>query len=63
MPMSRGAVLGSAAALGVIAEDRTACRPTIRLGVLTDLAGSYRDNTGPHSVACAHQSRCATSLR
>lgn len=63
MPMSRRAVLGSAAALGVIAEDRTACRPTIRLGVLTDLAVTYRDITGPNSVACARQARCATSIR
>jgi branched-chain amino acid transport system substrate-binding protein len=63
MPVSRRAVLSCAAALGVVAEDSTASRPTIRLGVLTDLAGSYRDNTGPNSVACTHQARCATSIR
>ena len=28
---------------------------TIRIGVLTDMSGSYRDNTGPTSVACARQ--------
>jgi branched-chain amino acid transport system substrate-binding protein len=29
--------------------------PTIRIGVLTDLSGQYRDNSGPTSVAAAHQ--------
>jgi branched-chain amino acid transport system substrate-binding protein len=28
---------------------------TIRIGVLTDMSGTYRDNTGPTSVACARQ--------
>jgi branched-chain amino acid transport system substrate-binding protein len=27
----------------------------IRIGVLTDLSGTYRDVTGPTSVACARQ--------
>ena len=29
--------------------------PTMRIGVLTDLSGTYRDNTGPTSVACCRQ--------
>jgi branched-chain amino acid transport system substrate-binding protein len=29
--------------------------PTIRIGVLTDLSGQYRDNSGPTSVLAAHQ--------
>ncbi len=58
MTVSRRAVLGGAAALTsvpLIHRSRAATRPTIHLGVLTDLGGTYRDNTGPNSVACAHQ--------
>ena len=29
--------------------------PTLRLGVLTDLSGQYRDNSGPTSVLAAKQ--------
>ncbi|WP_341538224.1 ABC transporter substrate-binding protein [Roseicella frigidaeris] len=28
---------------------------TIRIGVMTDMSGTYRDNTGPGSVACTQQ--------
>src|SRR5487761_2001622 len=58
MTASRRAVSGGAAALTsvpLIHRPRAATRPTIHLGVLTDLGGTYRDNTGPNSVACAHQ--------
>ena len=58
MTVSRRAVIGGAAALTsvpLIHRSRAATRPTIHLGVLTDLGGTYRDNTGPNSVACAHQ--------
>jgi branched-chain amino acid transport system substrate-binding protein len=30
-------------------------KATIKVGVLTDLSGTYRDNTGPTSVACCRQ--------
>jgi branched-chain amino acid transport system substrate-binding protein len=32
-----------------------AAAPIIRLGVLTDLSGTYRDNVGPTAVACVRQ--------
>jgi ABC-type branched-subunit amino acid transport system substrate-binding protein len=31
---------------------RAQSKPTLSVGVLTDLSGTYRDNTGPTSVAC-----------
>ncbi len=57
MPISRRAALSGAAALSAVPliRARAAVRPKIHLGVLTDLGGTYRDNTGPNSVACAHQ--------
>ena len=56
MPMSRRAALGAATAsvLPLPAFRAQAAEP-IRIGVLTDLAGPYRDVTGPTSVACVHQ--------
>ena len=56
MPVSRRAALGAAAAsvLPLPAFRAQAAEP-IRIGVLTDLAGPYRDVTGPTSVACVHQ--------
>jgi len=55
MPLSRRHLLTSAAALTTapIIRARAQARPLIRLGVLTDLSGTYRDNTGPTSVAAA----------
>jgi branched-chain amino acid transport system substrate-binding protein len=43
---------------------RAQARSTIKIGVLTDLSGTYRDNTGPTSVACCRQAveEFATSL-
>ncbi len=34
---------------------RAQARPVLRLGVLTDLSGQYRDNSGPTSVLAARQ--------
>src|SRR4051812_16209878 len=55
MSISRRGVLGSAAALSSlpIVGARGQGKPAIKLGVLTDLSGTYRDNTGPTSVAAA----------
>lgn len=55
MSISRRGLLGSAAALSSvpIIRPRAQGRPVIKLGVLTDLSGTYRDNTGPTSVAAA----------
>jgi branched-chain amino acid transport system substrate-binding protein len=56
MPASRRAVL-SAAIAGAAAipfrRVRAQSSDVIRIGVLTDLSGNYRDVTGPTSVICA----------
>jgi branched-chain amino acid transport system substrate-binding protein len=53
----RAALIGTASALATPLALRTARAQdtTIRIGVLTDLAGNYRDVTGPTSVACVRQ--------
>ncbi len=51
----RGALAGAAALTAPLVGARAQARPKIRLGVLTDLSGTYRDTTGPNSVACARQ--------
>jgi branched-chain amino acid transport system substrate-binding protein len=53
MRLSRRGLVGSAAALSAVplVASRAQTRPKIRIGVLTDLSGTYRDNTGPTSVA------------
>jgi branched-chain amino acid transport system substrate-binding protein len=55
MDITRRALVGTAAALSTlpIARARAQARPLIRIGVLTDLSGTYRDNTGPMSVLCS----------
>jgi branched-chain amino acid transport system substrate-binding protein len=63
MPVSRRAVLSAAAATAAATAAASAAFPyrraraqsadVIRIGVLTDLSGNYRDVTGPTSVICA----------
>src|ERR1700722_379212 len=55
MPLARRTLLASTAALGAapILRARAQSRPVIRFGVLTDLSGTHRDNTGPTSLAAA----------
>jgi branched-chain amino acid transport system substrate-binding protein len=57
MSISRRGLLGAAAAVSAtpIFGARAQAKPRIRLGVLTDLSGTYRDTTGPNSVVCARQ--------
>lgn len=58
MTLSRRALLAGAAALPVpalIRPARAQADDTIRIGVITDLSGPYRDVQGPTSVACAKQ--------
>jgi len=57
MSVSRRLLLGGAAALSAVPvlRARAQSKPTISVGVLTDLSGTYRDNTGPTSVACSQQ--------
>lgn len=40
---------------GLRAQDSAATDKTLRLGMLTDLSGPYRDDDGPTSVICARQ--------
>jgi branched-chain amino acid transport system substrate-binding protein len=57
MPLTRRTALSAAAlALGVPgARIRAQSRPVIRIGVINDMSGTYRDQTGPTGVACAKQ--------
>ena len=52
MPISRRLLLGTTLAAPAIARAQT---PTIKIGVLNDQSGPYRDNTGQGSVVCARQ--------
>ncbi len=61
MSVSRRLLLGGAAALSAapIVRARAQAKSTISVGVLTDLSGTYRDNTGPTSVGVlAVQASC-----
>src|ERR1700716_3201850 len=53
MNSTRRILIGGAAALSLapMARLRAQARPKITIGVLTDLSGTYRDNTGPTSLA------------
>ncbi|MBB5691123.1 ABC transporter substrate-binding protein [Roseomonas alkaliterrae] len=57
----RSALAGTALAFGAgigglpYRSAKAQAANTIRIGVLTDMSGMYRDNTGPTSVACARQ--------
>jgi branched-chain amino acid transport system substrate-binding protein len=57
MPITRRALLATSAALATspLARARAAGENIIRIGVLTDLSGQYRDNSGPTSVLAAQQ--------
>jgi branched-chain amino acid transport system substrate-binding protein len=56
MQVSRRTIGGAALAAGVLPhKGRAQAGPTIRIGVLTDMSGPYRDTGGPTSVACARQ--------
>jgi branched-chain amino acid transport system substrate-binding protein len=54
MQLSRRVLLGTAAA-AVAHRPARAQSPTIRIGVLNDQSGPYRDDGGPTSVICAQQ--------
>ena len=51
MPISRRTLLAATLSMPAIARAQTL--PAFRLGVLTDLSGAYRDNSGPTSVLAA----------
>ena len=57
MIMNRRTVLGAVAATaaGPIVRTRAQTKPVIRLGVMNDQSGPYRDVNGPTGVICAKQ--------
>jgi branched-chain amino acid transport system substrate-binding protein len=60
MLLTRRAALGASVATALspvwaFGNARAQAAETIRIGILTDLSGPYRDVTGPASVACVRQ--------
>ena len=55
MNLTRRAMLGTAAATAIAPAARAQKRPVLRIGVLNDMSGPYRDITGPTGVACTRQ--------
>ena len=56
LTVSRRAVLaGAAASVAPLARAKAQSSQIIRLGILTDLSGPFRDNAGATSIACAQQ--------
>ena len=55
MNLTRRTLLGTAAALPVISRARAQAANTIRIGVMNDQSGPYRDTGGTTSVICAKQ--------
>ena len=59
MNFGRRTLLATGAAAGAVTAlprlSRAQAANTIRIGVMTDMSGTYRDNTGPTSVACTRQ--------
>ena len=55
MQINRRALLGSAAASVPLLRARGQTRPVVRIGVMNDQSGPYRDVNGPTGVACARQ--------
>ncbi|WP_149535884.1 ABC transporter substrate-binding protein [Siccirubricoccus phaeus] len=55
MRLTRRAAFGAAASLLPMPALRAQPAEPIRVGVLTDLSGPYRDVTGPTSIACVRQ--------
>ncbi len=57
MTVSRRALIGGAAALAAARPGHSAraAAAGLRIGVLTDLSGTYRDASGPTAIACVRQ--------
>jgi branched-chain amino acid transport system substrate-binding protein len=53
MISTRRTLIGGAAALSLapVTRLRAQARPKLKIGVMTDMSGTYRDNTGPTSLA------------
>lgn len=55
MTITRRTLLGAAAATGLSRSARAQAAPSLRIGLLSDLSGTYRDDTGMTGVQCARQ--------
>ncbi len=57
MPVTRRGLIGTAALASTLPMRmlRAQNKPTIKIGVLNDMSGTYRDVSGPGSVACVRQ--------
>ena len=55
MPLSRRTLLGTVAATSALPFSARAQRPKLRIGVMNDQSGPYRDTTGSTSVVAARQ--------
>ena len=55
MPSTRRTILGATAAASLFPRIGRAQVPTIRIGVMNDQSGPYRDDGGPTGVVCAKQ--------
>lgn len=56
MPLSRRTLLAASAATTLpLRRLRAQTKPVIRIGVMNDMSGPYRDVNGPTGVACAKQ--------
>jgi branched-chain amino acid transport system substrate-binding protein len=57
MQISRRNILGAASAAAIlpIGRSRAQARPVMRIGVINDQSGPYRDVNGPTSIACTKQ--------
>ena len=57
MDMDRRTIITGAAAAAVLPLGRARAQgtPTIKIGILNDQSGNYRDIVGPTGIACARQ--------
>ena len=56
MSLTRRGLLGTAAlATAVPGIGRAQTAPTLKIGVLTDMSGPYKDLAGPVAVQCVNQ--------
>lgn len=56
MILSRRTMLGATAAVAALPRiGHAQAKPKIKLGVLNDMSGTYRDDGGPNSVVCTKQ--------
>ncbi len=51
----RDVMAGAAGAVALVSRARAQPRPVVKIAVLTDLSGPYRDIAGLGSIACARQ--------